>query len=309
MNELFTEKYRPKTFDEIVGQKEIVEEIKKCIEKKELPHLLFSGPAGVGKTTLALVIARNLFGENFKSNFMELNASDERGIQVIREKVKEFAKIQPLGGSFKIIFLDEADALTNDAQASLRRIMELYSKTTRFILSCNYVNKIISPIQSRCMHYQFSKLTENDIQKHLLYILTILGLKIDVSEIVSRSKGDMRMALNELQAIVSLGVESKKLDGAEGNRVKEFYDAVSKRSFMDARGSISNMIKEGKDSRRLLVELRDYIIENKEDSKGEIFYPNYQSKILLELLKADVMLVDGVEEILVFDGLIINILK
>ena len=142
MNEIWIEKYRPRSLKEIVGQKDIVDRLQSYVATKNLPHLMFAGPAGTGKTTSAIALAKEMYGETWKSNFNELNASDERGIDVVRGKIKEFARTAPMGGaSFKIIFLDEADALTSDAQAALRRTMEKFSRTCRFILSCNYSSK------------------------------------------------------------------------------------------------------------------------------------------------------------------------
>ena len=151
MKEIWTEKYRPKNLDEVVGQKHVTERLKAYVSSNNMPHLLLTGPAGTGKTTCSLALAKEMFGDEWKGNFIELNASDERGIDVVRGKIKEFARTAPLGSAeFKIIFMDEADALTSDAQAALRRTMEKFSKICRFILSCNYSSKIIDPIQSRC---------------------------------------------------------------------------------------------------------------------------------------------------------------
>ena len=161
---IWTEKYRPQTFEEMKGQKEIVEKVKAFVSTGSMPHLLFSGPAGVGKTTLSLVIAKQLFGETWRQNVLELNASDERGIDVVRVKVKDFARTKALGDvPFKLIYLDESDALTKEAQQALRRTMENYTRTCRFILSCNYSSKIIDPIQSRCAVFRFKPLAEEDI--------------------------------------------------------------------------------------------------------------------------------------------------
>ena len=153
---IWTEKYRPSNFSSVVGQDEIIKRVQALTNSLNIPHLLFAGPAGTGKSTLALIIVKELYGENWRENYLELNASDERGINIVREKVKNFARTKSLGNvPFKIIFLDEADALTPEAQQALRRTMENYSSTCRFILSCNYSSKIIDPIQSRCAVLKF----------------------------------------------------------------------------------------------------------------------------------------------------------
>ncbi len=211
-SEIWVEKYRPGKFDDIIGQASIVDRLRSYAESRNLPHLLFAGPAGTGKTTCSIVLAKELFGEYWRENFMELNASDERGIKVVRgdpehnvpSKIKNFARTAPLGGaSFKIIFLDESDALTSDAQSALRRTMELYSRNCRFILSANYPGKIIDPIQSRCAVFQFSPLRDADIRKCIDNIvsaehLSITGEAIDY--IIRYSRGDSRRAINTLQA-------------------------------------------------------------------------------------------------------------
>ena len=149
-----------------------VKRLKNYVEKKSMPHLLFSGSPGVGKTTAALCLAQDLYGDTWRENFLELNSSDERGIDVIRTKVKDFARTKPIGDApFKVIFLDESDALTSDAQNALRRTMEKYSDICRFILSCNYPSKIIPPIQSRCAIFRFSPLKTEDLVKNLKEIV------------------------------------------------------------------------------------------------------------------------------------------
>ncbi|MCS3923092.1 replication factor C small subunit [Methanosalsum natronophilum] len=165
---------------------------------------MFSGPPGVGKTATAVAIAHELFGDYWNENFTELNASDERGIDIVRTKIKSFAKTSPIGGAtFKIIFLDEADALTSDAQSALRRTMEKFTSNCRFILSCNYSSKIIEPIQSRCAVYRFTPLGEEPIEERVKYIANIEHIEITkeaINAIVYVSQGDMRKALNALQA-------------------------------------------------------------------------------------------------------------
>ena len=162
---IWTERYRPQTFSEIKGQDGIVKRVKALIEKKNMPHLLLIGSAGIGKTTLAWVIAKELYGPDAKNNFLELNSSDERGIDIVRNKVKDFARTKSLKDvPFKIILLDECDSLTREAQQALRRTMENYSKSCRFILSCNFASKIIDPIKSRCTIFKFKPLDKDSIQ-------------------------------------------------------------------------------------------------------------------------------------------------
>ncbi len=209
-NAIWTEKYRPKDFSEIKGQKEIVKRVKAFVDQKNMPHLLFSGPAGVGKTTLALVIAKKMFKDSWHQNFLELNASDERGIDIIRNKVKDFARTRAIGDvPFKIIYLDECDALTREAQQALRRTMENYTQTTRFILSCNYSSKIIDPIQSRCAVFRFKLLPKEEIGKFIKEYIPSeeVALKPEqecIDALYEISEGDMRRVLNVLQSCTAI---------------------------------------------------------------------------------------------------------
>ncbi len=252
MNEIWIEKYRPKKLKDVVGQKDIVDRLEAYAQSGNLPHLLFAGPAGTGKTTSAIALARELFGEMWNMNFTELNASDERGIDVVRGKIKDFARTAPIGGmAFKIIFLDEADALTSDAQAALRRTMERYSKTCRFVLSCNFSSRIIEPIQSRCAVFRFRPLRAEDVRKYLLHIAK--NEKLDISEealdaLVHVSQGDMRKAVNSLQVAASLGekitvdVVYHTTGTVRSEEVKDLLQSALDGDFVGARNKLDEMI-------------------------------------------------------------------
>lgn len=207
--DLWTEKYRPQTLADIVGQSAIVERLSKFVERRTLPHCLFAGPPGTAKTTAGMALARDLFGDSFERNFMELNASDERGIDVVRNQIKTFARALPAGDApFKILVLDEADHLTNDAQHALRRTMEAYASSCRMILICNYSSRIIPPIQSRCAIFKFARLREENIADRLDYVAKEEGVNLNPKgkdSILYLANGDMRIAINLLQAASSSG--------------------------------------------------------------------------------------------------------
>jgi replication factor C small subunit len=201
-------------FDEVVDLEEVKARLRGFVKSGDMPHLLFYGPPGTGKTTMALVLARELYGEYWRENTLELNASDERGINVIRERVKEFARTAPVGKApFKLVILDEADNMTSDAQQALRRIMEIYAQNTRFILLANYVSRIIDPIISRCAVFRFSPLPRNLMAERLKYIAEKEGITIKedaIDVIYELSEGDMRKAINLLQVAAAT---SKVVDG------------------------------------------------------------------------------------------------
>ena len=202
---MWTEKYRPQSLDDIVNQVETMSRFKTFVSEKNMPHLLLVGPAGIGKTTSILALARDLYGPSYRSFILELNASDERGIGVIRDKVKNFARTAAIASpvSFKILIMDEADHLTGDAQHALRRTMEIYTKTCRFCLLGNYSENIIDPIQSRCSVFRFSPLKESDLKGHIEYIAKKENLDIveeGLDAIYQASNGDMRKSINLLQA-------------------------------------------------------------------------------------------------------------
>ncbi len=211
MSELWVEKHRPQSVSEIRGQPAVVQRLTIYAAKKEFPHLLFAGPPGTGKTTAAMALTKDVFGADFRQNLLEMNASDERKLESIRTKVKQFARTSPYGGaSFKIIFLDEADALTNDAQGALRRIMEQYAETCRFILSCNYSSKIIEPIQSRCAVFRFRPLSDADVTSQVHHVADEEKVKLsdDAAEALTRiSQGDLRKALTALQVAAAIDMD------------------------------------------------------------------------------------------------------
>ncbi|MEM3793554.1 MAG: replication factor C small subunit [Candidatus Bathyarchaeia archaeon] len=251
---MWTEKYRPRTLDEIRDQAEIVSRLKKFVEDRSMPHCLFAGPPGTGKTTAALCLAHDLFGERFMDLFMELNASDERGIDVIRTTVKEFARAATISDApFKILVLDEADNMTSDAQQALRRTMERYTDTCRFILCCNYSSKIIEPIQSRCAIFRFSPVGEDEVKDFLGWIAKNEGVNITdggLAAIARISEGDLRKAINLLQAASSLKDEIDedsiyRLAGRiEPRYAKEILELAMKGNFSESRKRLRDLLLE-----------------------------------------------------------------
>lgn len=212
----WVEKYRPKNIDEIVEQGEVVKVLKECLSSGDLPHLLFYGPPGTGKTSCILAAARELFGDIYRDRILELNASDDRGIQVVRDKIKNFAQLsasstRPDGRScppYKLVILDEADSMTSAAQAALRRTMEKETRTTRFCLICNYVSKIIAPIKSRCSKFRFKPLTKEKMMEKLREICVAENVEIEESDAlemtVDTCEGDLRRAVTTVHCCYRL---------------------------------------------------------------------------------------------------------
>ncbi len=251
---MWVEKYRPHKISDLVDQKEIVGSIQTLLKNpSEMPHLMFSGSAGVGKTTLALCLSHEILGEHWNGNTLELNASDERGIKMVRERVKTFSRFAGLDSEipFKIIILDEADEMTADAQTALRRIIEDTAKFCRFILIANNISKIIAPIQSRCAVFKFSTIPEKDVISHLKNIVKKEKIKADdkgLASIYEYSEGDLRHAINLLQATASLGgiTEANVKSSAGLTKIKDVDDVLKLAlvgKISDARNKMIELIK------------------------------------------------------------------
>jgi len=305
---IWTEKYRPKEFSDIKGQKEIVKRTKAFVKQKNMPHLLFAGPAGIGKTSLALVIAKKLFGTGWHDNVLELNASDERGIDVIRNKVKDFARTRAIGDvPFKIIYLDESDALTKEAQQALRRTMENYTRTCRFILSCNYSSKIIEPIQSRCAIFRFKLLTKKEIIEIIENIAKSESLKIDdktKEALYNVSNGDCRKMENILQSSAAISnkiTEELIYSIASVARPKEINDVLQialKNKFNDARNKLLDvMIEYGLSGLDIIKQIQKEILNLDIEPRKKMFLIDKCGEI-------EFRIVEGSDEFLQLEALL-----
>jgi len=251
---MWAEKYRPQTLDDLVNQTEIITRLKNFVKDKNLPHLLFVGPAGVGKTTSILALARDLYGSGYRNHILELNASDERGINVIREKVKNFARTASIASpvSFKILIMDEADSLTSAAQHALRRTMEIYTRTCRFCLIGNYSENIIDPIQSRCSVFRFPPLSEEDMRGWVRSIAEKEGVNLieeGLDAIHESAQGDLRKATNLLQAAAATAgteVDDIAIYGVLGRvspgKVREMLNLGLAGDFMEAREALRSLL-------------------------------------------------------------------
>jgi len=280
---VWAEKYRPVKLTEVINQKHVVERVKAFVKEKNIPNCLFAGAPGTGKTTVAICIAHELYGKNWRQNVLETNASDARGIDVVRGQVKDFARTKSIGDvPFRIIILDESDNLTTDAQQALRRTMETFTSVSRFILIGNYSSKIIEPLQSRCAMFRFKTLNESDIKKYISRIVDGEKLKISddaMDAIIYLSEGDLRKVANLLQASAALGEKITEeivydvASQAKPTDVKEMLEFALNGKFEDARKKLQDMLlKQGLAGEDVIREIHRqiYSLDIPEEAKVQL---------------------------------------
>ncbi|OAQ63300.1 DNA replication factor C subunit Rfc2 [Pochonia chlamydosporia 170] len=332
-NQPWVEKYRPKSLDDVTAQDHTVTVLQRTLQASNLPHMLFYGPPGTGKTSTILALAKELFGpEMIKSRVLELNASDERGISIVREKVKNFARMQltnPAPGykqkypcpPFKIIILDEADSMTQDAQSALRRTMETYSKITRFCLICNYVTRIIDPLASRCSKFRFKSLDQGNAKKRLEEIASAEGVALEdgaIDALIRCSEGDLRKAITFLQSAARLVGANAAKDGGDDEQmdvdkrpvavkivediagvipertIGELVDAMRPRGVGQTYRSVSkiveDMVADGWSATQVVSQLYQAL------TTDETIADAHKNKIVMVFSEVDKRLVDGADE-------------
>jgi replication factor C subunit 2/4 len=301
MNLLWVEKYRPSNLSEISSQTTVINSLKSSLITKNIPHLIFYGPSGCGKTSTILALAKELFGNNFKDRVIELNASDERGINIIRDKIKVYAKqsvntnnnISP----WKLIILDEADTMTSDSQFALRRIIEEYSKVTRFCIICNYHNKIIDPIISRCSFIRFKPISDNDIIIKLKFIANKENIKYDddiYTKIVDISRGDMRKAINLLQKCTNSCNLLDEISGYIPEIIfNELINNINNKNIKLIEENINSIYLSGYSIVNQIRLFHNYILSSSFSSK-------HKSELCCKLVEIDQNLINGCDEYIQF---------
>ena len=312
LNTPWIEKYRPSKLSQIVGNKRIISNLQSISESGNLPNLILAGPPGTGKTTSVLALAHELLGENFKKAVIELNASDERGINVVRDKIKRFAqqKIPLPEGRHKIIILDEADSMTSSAQGSMRVTISDYSNTTRFVLACNDSSKIIEAIQSRCTVLRFGKLSSDDIKERIKFVLKNENATYDekgLQAIIDTCNGDMRYALNNSQScIVGFGEINEEnvykiVELPRPKEIEKIYNFCLNKMFVDAINKFSELFNDGYSCLEIISVFNRLIQENdKIDDKVRII-------LLKKISEYKMNLIDGLDSDLQMSGFISEI--
>jgi replication factor C subunit 2/4 len=310
----WVEKYRPKSVDEVSHQGDVIGSLRKAIEEKNLPHLIFYGPPGTGKTSTILAAARELFGKDYRSRVMELNASDERGIAVVRNKIKSFAQVAVSSQTersgmdapppYKLIVLDEADSMTTDAQSALRRTMETYSKVTRFCIICNYISRLIPPIASRCAKFRFKALPAEAMIERLRFISDQEGVEIapeGLVELMRLSEGDMRRAIQMLQSLHQLHggrIEPQAVLDISGalpdDKIVKVFETCKGQNFDAMQQLVSDTLADGYPAAQVAAQMLDYLVG--EGPIARAMSSAAKAKIAVQLAEVDKQLIDGADE-------------
>lgn len=269
---IWAEKHRPDTLSEVKGNTEKTKLLEDWVDDNEVPNLLFAGPSGTGKTACAVAFAKDKYGDQWQDHFLQLNASDDRGIDIVRNEIKDFARLSTVSDhQFKFIFLDEADALTRDAQPALRRIMEDFSDRTRFILSCNYPNQIIDPIQSRCGTIRFEPLSDVELQDLVREVVVkedVEAKQDQLEQIVAHADGDARKAIHTLQmSVVDGELRDEAVDGLtafpDGSDIEDLVDRAIEGDHT-VMSDIDDMINNGFDVSLILEDILGAVKKNDE---------------------------------------------
>ena len=313
ISSIWTEKYRPKKFSEIHGQKEIIARVKAFVDKANLPNQLYAGPAGVGKTTLILAAARELYGDYWRQNTLELNASDDRGIDVVREQIKDFAKTMPFGGAkFKLAILDEADSLTKEAQQALRRTMENYVDNCRFCLLANYSSKIMDPIQSRCTVFRFKPLSQEELKGIIIKIAETEGLEIGdkaISALYAISNGDVRKMTNMLQSCGAIDSKITEeliyeiVSAAQPQEIRMVLETAIEGKFLQARKQLLDvMLKHGLSGIDIIKQIQKEVWALPVDDRMKV-------RLIDKCGEIEFRMVEGADEFVQLEALLANFIK
>ena len=264
---LWTEKYRPKSIHQLIGQETFKLDAEHWIENKDMPNVLLHGPAGVGKTAAAGILALEVLKREIDSNFFEINASDDRRLEVVRTTIKDVAQQKAIGDvPFKIIHLDELDGMTPDAQNALKRIMERYAHNVRFIITANDRSKIIYPLQSRCANYYFSILDNDTISTLLRTILQNEELPLpseeDLATFISHYNGDVRRTITELQAALASGISLRKQTDKSLERYDKILNLLVEEKYNQALMTLHDALYSGKTVKDICYGLHEVIVKS-----------------------------------------------
>ncbi len=300
----WVEKHRPKTLDEVSGQDDVIKLLKETVKSKNVPHMLLYGPPGTGKTTSILALARELFGKDYRQRVLEMNASDERGIGVVRDKIRTFAQgaVSNSKVPFKLIILDEADSMTKEAQSALRCIIENYAHVTRFCLICNYVSKIIEPLISRCAMFHFKPLPMGPLRDRLDLICDLEQIKVTEEakdEVLRISRGDLRSSITLLQCASQFSDDKAGVTPADiveisgtvpKDAINKLWEAWNSGNFKTVQSEVLRVAEEGYSGPMLLTQLGRDLLEDSEHSD------KIRMKLFVILADSEKSLADGADE-------------